>query len=305
MRSLAPLRLPAHRQFASRPSAKRPRPALGLAALAATGFIAAASHTPNALADDRYFQVGYAVSVNGLTVGKGAFSGRVVQNGYRLHGETSVAGIAGLLFNSRATGEVEGRIAPKHPRPSVFGSMASESRASQRVAMTFSGNGVSKIAIQPQPRPEAELGRVQVTRSHLKGVIDPMSAMIVPAGKKGLHPSACNRTIPVFNGRERFDIVLSHKGFATIPARNGRGYTGDVIVCQAKYRPIAGHKPDRREVAYFAKAQDIELWLAPAGNTGLLLPYRISVPTPLGRGVVQSTAFVASQDGTHRRAAID
>jgi hypothetical protein len=279
-----------------------------IAAWAASGLMALSApllSATQATADDRYFQVGYGVSVNGLTVGKGAFTGRVVENGYRLKGETSVAGIAGLLFNYTATGEVEGRIATRAPQPRVFGSKASESRASQRVAMTFSRNEVANIAIQPQPRPESELGRVQLTRNHLSGVIDPMSAMIVPAGRKGLHPSACNRTIPVFNGRERFDIVLSHKGFKSVPASGENSFNGDVIVCQARYKPIAGHRQNGRDVAYFAKAQDIELWLAPAGNTGLLLPYRISVPTPLGRGIVQANVFVASQDGNLRRAALD
>ena len=299
MRSLSPLHPPA------RPATRENRTVKRLAALALTGLLALGAHAQTAQADDRYFQVGYAVSVNGLTVGKGAFSGRVVENGYRLQGETSVAGIAGLLFNYRATGEVEGRIATKHPQPRVFGSHASEARASQRVDMTFSRNAVSKIAIRPRPRPESELGRVQVTRNHLSGVIDPMSAMIVPAGQRGLHASACNRTIPVFNGRERFDIELSHKGFTTVQAGTANGFAGDVIICRARYKPIAGHRPNRREVSYFANARDIELWLAPAGNTGLLLPYRISVPTPLGRGIVQANVFVASNDGNVRRAALD
>jgi hypothetical protein len=150
----------------------------------ADGPQAPSARRDGATADDRYFQVGYGVSVNGLTVGKGAFTGRVVENGYRLQGRNIRCWHCRTDVQLPATGEVEGRISTKAPQPRVFGSKASESRASQRVAMTFSRNEVANIAIQPQPRPESELGRVQLTRSHLKGVMDPMSAMIVPAGRR-------------------------------------------------------------------------------------------------------------------------
>ena len=34
------------------------------------------------------------------------------------------------------------------------------------------------------------------------------------------------------------------------------------------------------------------MWLAPIAGTRLMVPYRISVPTPLGAGVLQATQFI-------------
>ena len=34
------------------------------------------------------------------------------------------------------------------------------------------------------------------------------------------------------------------------------------------------------------------MWLAPIAGTRLMVPYRISLPTPLGQGVLQATQFV-------------
>ena len=37
----------------------------------------------------------------------------------------------------------------------------------------------------------------------------------------------------------------------------------------------------------------MEVWLAPIAGTRVLVPYRISIPTPLGLGVLQATQFVS------------
>ncbi len=37
----------------------------------------------------------------------------------------------------------------------------------------------------------------------------------------------------------------------------------------------------------------MEVWLAPIGSTRVLVPYRISIPTPIGMGVMQATQFVS------------
>ena len=37
----------------------------------------------------------------------------------------------------------------------------------------------------------------------------------------------------------------------------------------------------------------MEIWLAPISGTRVLVPFRFSVPTPFGQGVLQATYFVA------------
>jgi hypothetical protein len=42
-----------------------------------------------------------------------------------------------------------------------------------------------------------------------------------------------------------------------------------------------------------ASQRDMEVWLAPVANTRVLVPYRVSIPTPIGVGVMQATQFVS------------
>jgi hypothetical protein len=56
--------------------------------------------------------------------------------------------------------------------------------------------------------------------------------------------------------------------------------------------PISGYIPNRYAIKYLAALRDAEVWLAPISGTRVLVPYRISVPTPVGTGVLQATQFI-------------
>jgi hypothetical protein len=72
-----------------------------------------------------------------------------------------------------------------------------------------------------------------------------------------------------------------------------KGYEGPVVVCAVYFTPIAGFIPHRASVKYLASQRDMEVWLAPVANTRVLVPYRVSIPTPIGVGVMQATQFVS------------
>lgn len=264
-----------------------------LAGLAVAGIAATAVAPPAGAREDSYFAIGYTVSLNGIPLGKGSFSGRVAGGAYRLKGDARLTGIAGMLFEYKATGEVDGHLGRTNHSPRRFGSSASDDRSSQIVSMSFSRGRVDQLSVRPAAR--ASKDYISVRSGHMTNVVDPMTAMIISAGRDGaLSPDDCNRTIPVFNGRERFDLVLRYKNMQTVSGNRRTTYAGPAVVCQALYRPIAGHRPGRSEIEYYASRKDMEVWLAPAGDTGLLVPVRMVVPTPIGTGIIQATAFAAS-----------
>jgi hypothetical protein len=38
----------------------------------------------------------------------------------------------------------------------------------------------------------------------------------------------------------------------------------------------------------------MELWLAPIAGTRIMAPFRLSIPTPVGVGVLEATQFIAT-----------
>jgi hypothetical protein len=71
------------------------------------------------------------------------------------------------------------------------------------------------------------------------------------------------------------------------------GYQGRVVVCAVRFSPIAGHVPDRYAIKYLMERDDMEMWLAPIAGTRILAPYRISIPTPVGAGVLEASQFIS------------
>ncbi len=135
-----------------------------------------------------------------------------------------------------------------------------------------------------------------LNEAYRTGVVDPMSALIinVPGSGEMAGPAACERTIAVFDGRMRFNLRLAYKRIeqVQVPA----GYQGPAVVCAVYFTPLAGYDPNRYALKYLQAERGMEIWLAPLSGTRLMVPYRLSVPTPIGVGILQATRFVWTRE---------
>ena len=152
----------------------------------------------------------------------------------------------------------------------------------------FHGNKAQEY-VTAAPAPGAN--QVPITDANRTGVLDPMTALLVhmPGAGKTAVPEACERTIPIFDGHTRYNLRLSFKRVDTVSTEGG--YQGPVIVCAVKFFPVAGYDPKHFLITYLAAQHDIEIWLAPIAGSRLMVPYRMSMPTPMGLGILQATKF--------------
>jgi hypothetical protein len=101
-----------------------------------------------------------------------------------------------------------------------------------------------------------------------------------------ISPENCNRTIPVFDGVQRFDVTLTHA--ETVAVNDPRkGYVGFALVCRARYAPVAGHRP-LPATEYMANNRDMSVWLVPVEGSRTLVPYRIQIKTQIGNLVIDA-----------------
>ena len=120
-----------------------------------------------------------------------------------------------------------------------------------------------------------------------------MSAAVITVPGNGdlLAHDSCNRTISIFDGRQRYDLVFSYE--RTEAAKNVSGYNGPMLVCRVAYRPIAGHRAGRLQVKYMEDNKNIFVWLAPVAGTRVLFPIRVSIVTLVGVVLVEAETFSA------------
>jgi hypothetical protein len=112
--------------------------------------------------------------------------------------------------------------------------------------------------------------------------LDPLSAIMLVSNYS--NPDPCDRRLPVFDGKERFDLELSYKGEVKV---NEQQPSGQPAICRVKYKPIAGHRRDA-ENSYLATSDAIEVSLRPVPSANILVPYQITIPTLIGYATIVS-----------------
>jgi hypothetical protein len=237
----------------------------------------------------------YGISLIGLPFGSASVNGTLEPSSYRIELQAKLTGMASILSSSKGAATATGSIPNNRVSPATYATTSSNGDVTRVVRMAVKDNTVEDTEITPPWDPSPD--RVPVTDADKRGIVDPMSALImtVPGTGGVVGPAACNRTIPVYDGAARFDVDLTFVGTRKVKTK---GFAGDVAVCSARYRPIAGHRPNRPGTKFMADNKEMEAWLAPVGQSRLVVPYRISVMTMIGTVVIEATDFEVS-GGNH------
>ncbi len=244
----------------------------------------------------------YDAGLAGISLGEFQVTARLAGSSYEMAAQGRFSLLAGLVFKATGKTTSNGTIADASPRPALYTFSFDDSKKRQRLRMTFARGTVTDVTIDPPKRHGRD---VPVTAKHLKNVLDPLTAAFlsvrsdVPAGDV----SVCNQTVRVFDGRQRFDIVLSPKRSETLGSGAPKGLGGRAAVCRVRYKPISGYRPDHPGVEYMTKNDEVEAWLVPVPGTDFYIPYKILVPTTWGSGTVELTGLKTNLGARQRAGA--
>ncbi len=242
--------------------------AIGALALVST----LAVETGTAFAASKTQQTEYNIAIAGIPVARAVFNTKLEKTRYAITGSVNTAGLADLIADIRAKTSVHGAFQHDSLRARKYELIYTSGKRTRTYTVNFSGSRVSSTSISPEPkRPE---GWVPVTSRQLSQVLDPISGLIFPEGRK-----VCPRSLPIFDGETRMDLVLSPKGTRSFKAK---GYEGDVLVCSVRFVPKAGYRKGRKDIEYLRNSSKMEIWFGNAGELGLVAPVYVSIPTQIG-----------------------
>ncbi len=256
--------------------------------LLATVLVLGAASTADAQGN---LDANYVVTLSGVPIGKGSWQIDVTDDQYTAVASGATSGLLRVFASGQGNSASHGGVSGGQLIASTYASNIVADNRSDQVRILFSGGAVKEYLADPPSYPSPD--RVPLTDAHRKGVLDPMTASLlrVPGTGDTFVPEACQRTVPVFDGRMRYDLQLAFKRLDRV--KSERGYQGTVVVCAVYFAPVAGHIPDRATIKYLIAQRDMEVALAPIAGTRLMVPYRASIPTPIGLGVLQATQFVS------------
>lgn len=229
----------------------------------------------------------YGVTMAGLNVGTADFTLDVAGDRYTVAASGRAAGMLSALVNGEGAIAATGALRHGRPSPGTFSSRIVRDDDKADTTMTIADGTVVKLVAET-PTPIAD--RVPVMEEHRRGIVDPVTALLVPmtAASGAIGKDACERTLPVFDGRRRYDLTLTFKRMDKVKA--DKGYAGPVAVCAVTFTARAGHRSSSTLVKFLSE-RDIELALAPVAGARLLAPYRVTVASMFGNLVVEAKQF--------------
>ena len=133
------------------------------------------------------------------------------------------------------------------------------------------------------------LARFPVSEDLKHRTVDPLSAaLFVTLGSSASRDEPCGETVPVFDGKRRYNLNLTYVGTEDINLGRNGGYNGEALRCRLQYERVAGFKPPKPGRTR-TPVPPIDIWLAPFHDGRLLVPVRMQADSDFGGAVVRAT----------------
>jgi hypothetical protein len=231
----------------------------------------------------------YTISFARIRVGEITTTAVFRGSEYAISAHGRAGGVMKLLLDGEGSFSTRGMLTDDHPVPTSFTSRVVSGTEKSDVTMAMKDGAVTELAVAPLPSSDL----VPVTEVNRRGIVDPLTAMFIsaPAAGEALSPAACRHTLPVFDGRHRYDLKFSFKRMDKVTTE--KVYVGPVVVCSVSYEPIAGYRASTPLVKYISEGREMEIALAPVAGTRLLAPLRLSIMSSLANLIIQADRFEA------------
>lgn len=264
-------------------SARAALVALGLAIAGAAGPAHAADGAPA-----RTLDLTYGVYLGGLHIFTFDVDMTLRPGRYRVTAEGQTEGMVGWLYEWQTRLAAEGfdrngRIEAR--RYVVDSNWQSNQRT---VNLGFAGNGRYSLQEAPPQEPDPDI-EGELPQSLPEGTVDPLSLAI--AASRALQENGrCDQTLPVFDGRRRYDLTLRHIDQATLPASAYSVYQGPAVRCSFSMKRISGFRKSwRTKRQVDAETSAPTIWVAPIRPDLPPVPVRYDGAIALGNIVIHLT----------------
>ncbi|PWV98112.1 uncharacterized protein DUF3108 [Hoeflea marina] len=236
-----------------------------------------------ATADTIENRTSYSVTLLGLPIADLDFTTVVKGKEYQISGRMRTSALADIFEKTRGTAEVKGRIGTDRLVASRFAFSYTSGRKTHSTEMRMRNGNVQSTVRLPEEKKRRGANWVPLADSHMRSVLDPLSSLIIPATGP-----VCPRTLPIFDGESRMDLVLGMKGVRPFSTK---GFSGDVVVCSVRIVPKGGYRKGNDSLEYLRKLTTMEVWFAKNADKGYYAPVYAKVPTKIGQVTVSATLF--------------
>jgi hypothetical protein len=203
---------------------------------------------------------------------------------YQVVGNVHTVGALGMVSDFTLRTESHGAVAADRLRPAAHDSASHARRKDRRAHLDFRRDGSVVAALSPPEDP----GHKLPTADEVVGTVDPLTAVLA-IGHAVARNGSCRVKVPVYDGRRRYDLVLSDDGVAASEQ------SGALRRCALDMIKLAGFTNDRDRPP---RTEHGKVWIMPSPRPGLPpLPARIEFHSDWGPISVRMASSGAAKLG--------
>ena len=201
---------------------------------------------------------------------------------YAITGDLKTTGMAGMFQEYQNHSTARGRLAATGAQPEAYAADVKRDSGERHDKVDFRGSATASGSSTVQGKAGAS-GSAAPPRD----TMDPLTAYFLIERRLGTGGD-CSISVPVFDGRHRYNLQFTDAGAQKLTASDGKHYAGDAKACKMKRESVAGYPTDKLEMP-----QRGTIWYARLAPGDLMLPVKLELVTDIG----SVTAHLAEMHG--------
>lgn len=252
--------------------------------------------------DGRTVKLRYDIFVGGIYASGADFTVALAPSSYDVALRFAIDGWASRLVEGTMSAYSRGNLVATGVQPIEAGSSSKWNRKERLIALRYSADGGVELARAVPPVGDGGKG---VPDEHRRNTFDLSSAIL--ALVKGFEKGGnCNGTLPVFDGRKRYDLVVEDLGADTLDRSRYSMFHGPAHACKVSWDRITRFNNDdaseyQRQTGESPDSyRELTAWLAPLSKELPPVPVRLAMSLPIGGARVHLVrAEVVDKTGTY------
>lgn len=220
----------------------------------------------------------YRLQWEGMKVGWLNVKSNFTANSYSVTGSAKVRVLFGK-FKWWGSASTSGELVEGVPQPVTYSLAWHQKRKKKNllIRMGFKDRIATDIDVTPPPKVRPDT--VPLLPDHKADAFDPLSAILMLTKVDKRPP--CKRRVGVFDGKQRYDIVLTPKRSKHLSRSARKATRKHTYVCRITYEPVAGHR-DNADTKTIAANRNAEIVMRRVPGTTIAIPYSFTVATAWG-----------------------
>ena len=182
----------------------------------------------------------------------------------------ATTGLAGLMVDQKTYAVAHGTLVPGSAIPASFRNQTKRNGVERSSQVSYSANGTVQGSSNPPPS-------IAVAPDAMRGTVDNLSAYL-RLERQLATKGTCAMTVPVFDGRQRYDLVFTDGGQQVLQPEGGQNFAGTAIACK-----MTRYNRQVEETEKDEGASSGTIWYARLiPGSDMMFPVRMQLSTQIG-----------------------